>query len=72
MAWLALAVPLLFLPVEENTECIPCNTLVFELRHNGKTLHEFETQEGCDAAIAVAKAWPGLECVGVWTQRYDG
>ena len=70
MPWLLAA--MLVVLAEENINCIPCNTLVYELRHNGKTLHEFETEEGCDAAIEVAKAWPGLECVGVWAQRYEG
>ena len=70
MAWLALAVPLLFLPVAENEGCIECNVSVWDLRLGGKSLYEFDTEDDCERAKKVGDGLAGLECVEVWIQRY--
>ena len=72
MVQLVLAASLLFLPIAENEDCIACNVSVWELRYGKELIHEFEKKEHCEAIRSSASAPPGLECVEVWVQRYEG
>ena len=76
MVWLVLAVPLLFLPVAENSGCLECNVTVFELRYQDEAISEYDTEDECESAREdidpQTPPFSKLECVETWIQRYEG